>query len=167
MTECGFLLPVEEDFMDLRLYEQIRELHFCDEELQWELIPMQRLTSRWNSCSLVVYMAILVFLGGDKIIIYWCSGLWVVPTLQRTFGRNQTYLPKPTMHLQPPKRRDRRKQTLLEDLRLFDEWGRIQLYFFTGAQELQGWFPWWELRCGGKWEESWSSERERKDYPGS
>merc|ERR1719242_858570 len=46
MTECGFLLPVEEDFMDLRLYEQIRELHFCDEELQWELIPMQRVMGR-------------------------------------------------------------------------------------------------------------------------
>ena len=42
MTECGFLLPVEEDTMDIRLFEQIRELHFCDEELQWELIPMRR-----------------------------------------------------------------------------------------------------------------------------
>ena len=42
MTECGFLLPVEEDFMDLRLFEQIRELHYCDEELQYELIPMRR-----------------------------------------------------------------------------------------------------------------------------
>ena len=42
MTECGFLLPVEEDTMDIRLFEQIRELHYCDEELQWELIPMRR-----------------------------------------------------------------------------------------------------------------------------
>ena len=44
MTECGFLLPVEEDFMDIRLFEQIRELHYCDEELQYELIPMRRLS---------------------------------------------------------------------------------------------------------------------------
>ena len=42
MTECGFLLPVEQDTMDIRLFEQIRDLHFCDEELQWELIPMRR-----------------------------------------------------------------------------------------------------------------------------
>merc|ERR1719341_397977 len=46
MTECGFLLPVEEDTMDIRLFEQIRELHFCDEELQWELIPMRRVMGR-------------------------------------------------------------------------------------------------------------------------
>ena len=45
MTECGFLLPVEQDTMDIRLFEQIRDLHFCDEELQWELIPMRRFTS--------------------------------------------------------------------------------------------------------------------------
>ena len=42
MTECGFLLPVEEGFLDIRLFEQMRELHYCDEELQYELIPMRR-----------------------------------------------------------------------------------------------------------------------------
>merc|ERR1719167_1295168 len=46
MTECGSLLPVEEDFMDIRLFEQIRELHYCDEELQYELIPMRRVMGR-------------------------------------------------------------------------------------------------------------------------
>merc|ERR1712192_112232 len=46
MTECGFLLPVEQDTMDIRLFEQIRDLHFCDEELQWELIPMRRVMGR-------------------------------------------------------------------------------------------------------------------------
>merc|ERR1712210_195302 len=35
-----------EDTMDIRLFEQIRELHFCDEELQWELIPMRRVMGR-------------------------------------------------------------------------------------------------------------------------